>query len=261
MHTFEKSGLGIAPFKYVNCIDAGKVAGSCDYCSTGIRYAFIIQDVNGKEFKVGSDCVGKTNDSGLKRTVNRVVYRRRKEAKRAKQQAEWDAKTDAIREAFQKAQPEVFAFLQGEQKGSFMQDMAASVKKWGALTEGQLNAVKKTMGKKEEILTEVPEGRLVVSGKVVSTKAVENQYGCTIKGLVVCETPEGVFKVWGTMPQALLNAAYELGLEETPEGEDNPCGMESLKGRQVEFTATIARSDDDSSFGFFKRPSKASIKS
>ena len=34
---------------------------------------------------------------------------------------------------------------------------------------------------------------------------------------------------------------------------------EQLKGRRVEFTATVEVSDNDPAFGFYSRPSKASL--
>ena len=91
----------------------------------------------------------------------------------------------------------------------------------------------------------VPEGRTTVTGVIVSIKAEETFYtysgGVTLKMLV--ETEEG-FRLWGTMPRAL-------------EGNYNTVSAE--EGDTVTFTATLTASDDDPLFGFFKRPTKASI--
>ena len=78
IHTFEAANLGKAPFKcvrrmeIVHCIpgEAPRAGGSCDYCGTGIRYAYVIRDAVGAEFKVGSECVRKTGDRGLTRIVD-----------------------------------------------------------------------------------------------------------------------------------------------------------------------------------------------
>lgn len=81
---------------------------------------------------------------------------------------------------------------------------------------------------------EVPTGRIVVEGEVVSTKWVDSGYGSTQKMLV---KNEAGWKVWGSVPSSI----------------------EVDKGTRVRFTATVERSNDDSLFGFFKRPSKAEV--
>ena len=74
IHVFQRAGLGLAPFRvsgftkitYQACPGAPvQPGGSCDYCGTGIMYACLIQSSDGKQFKVGCDCVAKTGDSGL----------------------------------------------------------------------------------------------------------------------------------------------------------------------------------------------------
>ncbi len=79
-----------------------------------------------------------------------------------------------------------------------------------------------------------PVGRVEVTGTVLSTKWVENQYGSTLKMLV--EDRRG-FKVFGSVPSALDN----------------------VRGRSVSFTAALEPSQDDEKFGFFKRPTKATF--
>jgi hypothetical protein len=79
IHVFEKAGLGQAPFKCIGChVSQYQACGgapiqpgsSCDYCGTGIVYVFTIASADGKTFKVGCDCVLKTGDAGLRRTVD-----------------------------------------------------------------------------------------------------------------------------------------------------------------------------------------------
>ena len=78
----------------------------------------------------------------------------------------------------------------------------------------------------------VPTGRLRIEGEITATKWVENAYGGSLKMLV---TGAG-WKVWGTVPRGL-------------EFDGRPA-----RGHRVAFTATVVRSDDDESFGFFSRP-------
>jgi hypothetical protein len=80
----------------------------------------------------------------------------------------------------------------------------------------------------------VVEGRIVVSGVVLTVKMQEGYYGWEQKMLV---RDDRGFKVWGTVPSCI----------------------EPERGSRVEFTATVNKSDKDETFGLYKRPSKAKI--
>ena len=79
-----------------------------------------------------------------------------------------------------------------------------------------------------------PEGRVEITGIVLALKMQQSEYGETLKMLV--QDDRG-FRVWGTVPLSL------------------DCNRED----RVRFTATVQQSDKDAKFGFFKRPSKASV--
>lgn len=99
IHKFEAAGLGKAPFKVVGCYESKfqAVPGdpncpiqpgtSCDYCATGIMIVYRIKSSDGKEFKVGCDCVLKAGDAGLKKQVNRL----KTDARHTKEAAKIDA--------------------------------------------------------------------------------------------------------------------------------------------------------------------------
>lgn len=89
----------------------------------------------------------------------------------------------------------------------------------------------------------IVEGRIVITGKVVSTKVVEGDYGTSYKMLV--EDAEGR-RVYGSIPSSFWSDIDGSVLDE-------------IKGRTVTFTGTVEASKDDKSFGFFKRPTKATI--
>jgi len=95
-HVFERAGLGVAPFRFVGVTesifkaapDAPRQPGTCcDFCGTGIMVVCIIQDANGKRFKVGSDCVAKTGDKGLIKAF-RTSPRQREMARMQRQRAD-----------------------------------------------------------------------------------------------------------------------------------------------------------------------------
>lgn len=97
IHKFELAGLGKAPFRVIGCEEqifqaapgAPMQPGTCcDYCGTGIMYVFWITSADGNRFKVGSDCVAKTGDVGLKTVVDVQVRKMKRETK---------AKRDAVR--------------------------------------------------------------------------------------------------------------------------------------------------------------------
>lgn len=85
IHKFEMAGLGKAPFKFVGIEELrgpitllggiqvgapGQPMGSCDYCGNGIAICCRIRSSDGKEFVVGSTCVGKVGDKGLMRNIS-----------------------------------------------------------------------------------------------------------------------------------------------------------------------------------------------
>lgn len=89
VHLFERKGLGKAPFTVIGygvftyqAIPGAKdcpiqPGTNCDYCGTAIMYAAKVRSADGKEFKVGLDCVKKTGDLGLhNRIVKSPEYRK-----------------------------------------------------------------------------------------------------------------------------------------------------------------------------------------
>lgn len=91
IHKFEEAGCGIAPFRIIGVeirtgpikqVDEngnftgveigapGQPMGCCEYCGQGIAECWIIEDANGHRFMVGSTCVDKTGDAGLKKQKN-----------------------------------------------------------------------------------------------------------------------------------------------------------------------------------------------
>lgn len=109
MHAFEKAGLGIAPFRFIGMVRKvgpidlgngmtsgahGQAMGTCDFCGMGIADCCTIQDANGAKFIVGTTCVEKTADKGLKREVKASILK----VKRERRHANEAAKIVSIRE-------------------------------------------------------------------------------------------------------------------------------------------------------------------
>jgi hypothetical protein len=81
---------------------------------------------------------------------------------------------------------------------------------------------------------ECVEGREVITGTIVAIKGYETDFGYVTKMMVLDDRD---FAVWGTMPS----------------------GLDANRGDRVEFSAGISKSNDDKTFGFFKRPAKAKL--
>lgn len=98
IHPFERAGLGKAPFRCVGLYESKYQAipgdpscpiqpGSmCDYCAAGIMNVFRIRSADGKEFKVGCDCVAKTYDACAKTELEREARRLRDDVNRHKRE-------------------------------------------------------------------------------------------------------------------------------------------------------------------------------
>lgn len=85
-HRFEAAGLGKAPYEFRGIEHKGyrpapglpmMVGGACAYCSTGISYRYWLRSADGKEFYVGSQCINKSGDAGLRRIVKAEERKRR----------------------------------------------------------------------------------------------------------------------------------------------------------------------------------------
>lgn len=93
---------------------------------------------------------------------------------------------------------------------------------------------------------DVPTGRVVIEGTVTSTRTQSSDWGTTLKMRVV--SPEG-WSVYGTVPRDI----------ETRWDEAQDRWVEIGEGDVVRFTATVEASRDDSTHGWYKRPTKAEI--
>lgn len=133
-----------------------------------------------------------------------------------------------------------------------IRDIVGALVKYGRLSDKQVDFLKKLLLKidgraaaKAELATlpdaapmpvvpDCPEGRMIITGRVLTTKIQTSDYGDTLKMLVQHESG---WKVWGTVPS-------DSGFD---------------RGHKVQFTATVERSQNDSKFGYFKRPTKAPL--
>lgn len=85
-----------------------------------------------------------------------------------------------------------------------------------------------------KVASPVPTGKVEIVGEVVTTKVVYGDYGSTLKMML---KGDAGWRVWVTVPSAL----------------------DVSTGDRVRLTATVTASNDDPTFGFGSRPSKAAV--
>jgi hypothetical protein len=106
VHAFERAGLGKAPFRFAG-LEAQDICygerilnraeyertgvrvttapgGSCAYCGTYIVVMCNVVSADGKRFHVGTDCVEKVGDAGLRAVVDGAVTKRRRAQSKAR---------------------------------------------------------------------------------------------------------------------------------------------------------------------------------
>lgn len=118
VHVFERRGLGKAPYAYLGMDvvrgpfhvglstigSPGQPMGACQYCNTSIAYLFWLESADGKKFYVGSDCIFKSGDVGLRNIIAPIVAKHNAEFREARQKTILD-----LFDAFLKANPNYWA--------------------------------------------------------------------------------------------------------------------------------------------------------
>lgn len=219
-------------------------ANHCVHCGNGnVRWITAVRHIPTREVVVfGSDC---TDRLGF---ANKMAFRLALLKSRAEAHTE-SLKVWKRREEFLTKHPELREVVAGidepiHARNGFLQDVIAKLNRYGDLSDKQVAAVVSSFKRDAEFAarraveaTEVkgdaPSGRVEVTGEVVSTKWIENDFGRTQKMLVKLTNHS---KVWVSVPA-----------KETIE-----------RGDTITIRATFEVSHDDKSFAFGKRPTLVS---
>lgn len=251
---------------------------TCDHCGAAFNHgALFLHTPTQQLIHIGHICAD--NTIGL---PSKAVAAR-KRAERAQAEANERAKTLAATQTWRDENGDLVDFLRGieQQETSyresnkdngpyvraphpFLTDMVHALNRYGSLTERQAYATRKFAAKAAEFAArdaqraaepqptaKFPEGRITVTGEIVSTKMQDGDYGSTFKMLV--KLTDGN-KVWGTVPGSLEDLTFS-----TINDDNTVTDGIDLRGQTITFTATFEVSKNDEHFGFFKRPTKVSV--
>jgi hypothetical protein len=215
----------------------------CDHCGAHFRYAaMMIHTPSNTVLTVGETCLDNRFDLA---TSQFHAMRKAAELDRAAQ------KIRKAVDAFVAANPDLACLGRGAElpetssRNSFLIDLSRKLNHYGSLSERQVEAARKSLARDiewaaqraakvaaEPVATPVLTGRIEITGEILTTKYVENDFGGTLKMMV---RDDRGFRVWGSVPSSL----------------------DASRGDRVTFTATVEASKDDPTFGFASRPSKA----
>lgn len=240
-------------------------SSQCGHCGVYIRYAALLTHEASKEMiYVGETCLG-GRFNGTKAQFRQLRAAASAAAKRSREIGKAKAQFEDNMAKGIKVDP-VFSMMEDlsvTEGSSFLFDVRSKMHRY-EISDNQIAAVVKTLTKKAEWAAKraaekaddkpALSGKQTIKGTVVHVKAEENPYsyyGATIYKMIVKD--ERGFKVWSTVPAAIIEAHDN----EAEEGENR--FMELLKGRTVQFNATLEVSDKDETFAFAKRPSKATL--
>lgn len=222
-------------------------AGDCYHCGARLRYvAVLMHRPTHSLVKVGEQCLENRFELA---SVEFHRLRKAAELNRARQAIKhrrlaWFAVDQDRQVAFEWADAMV---NDGDYGYSGMRhNFVHTVRRYGDTTDKFVRAIMRDMVRTERRAEEraaqealarpVVGGQgVTVEGEVVSVKWHDNDYGGK---LVMTVKDDRGFLVWGTVPAAIDSVE---------------------RGQRVRFVANVEASDRDETFGFFRRPRKATI--
>jgi len=254
----EWASLGYKPPYTFLSLTKGRT--SCQACGTRITYIYKCQDVYGTTFVLGCECIKKLDDTYLTTQAElalKTLQREQREAKKIeriakknqeladKRKQEEIIKQQKMKDNLEEIRAknpdlvELIDFSLSDQAPVFSRSVMETVAIKGNITDNQLVALQKAH--KQHVLkskpkSDCPAGEAQIEGEIVSVKSQQYGWNSTLK--MVIQDDKG-FRVYGTVPQSIQGA--------------------TLVGRKVSLTAYIEPSQDDTSFGFYYRPKKASL--
>lgn len=235
------------------------ICGQTNYNHYVIAARFNDENILDREpvevIEVGHTCAEQLGMTGLERKYERAANRARTEA-------------HAAEFATHHNLDKVAAMLDAGRLNPWGADIAADIfdyiRRKGAASDKQVallhrihdETVERERATAEMIergeLVPAPTGRTVVTGTVIKTRR-EQGYGYhdpdVMKITVIADGDGGSFKCHGTAPRSIARV----------DGDTPADDIDLAAGDRVEFTATLTPKDNDPTFAFWKRPTKARV--
>lgn len=229
----------------------GGPAGTCHHCGKAIVWEVNYQHLpSGNLVTFGYICAGI-----LDLTDNRIDHEMvllKRAAENERRQYEWDEQIRYRRVEMERNRPDLCRFLDEldlEYEEMFViKNMKWGYDKYGSLRDWEIVTLDKILKARADFIARklaeptpespVVEGKYTVEGVVQSTKLKPSLYNPEgqLKMMVMLDDGN---KVWGSVPKSILS--------------------DDLKGKRVRFDATVEKSDNDEHFGYFSRPTKATV--
>lgn len=222
--------------------------GGCGHCGAIFAHGVLVRHMDsGETLEIGHQCAEKVFGGFANARAARKCIASR--VRRIKADNAYQARSKADREAVLAVNPGLESLLKLDHH--IIADIAERFNRYGKISEKQIHLVCKIGAElwcpaRPELPTAaVVTGKKVeITGEILTAKFQDSNYGGAYKMLV---RDDRGFKVWGTVPSAIVE-----GVEAT-----QPIGV--LKGERITFLATVEASKDDETFGFTKRPRKATL--
>ena len=220
---------------------------SCDHCGAHYHHGVLLKHIpTGHYITVGWQCGEQRFEMG------NAAFQRKRIEKVMKAIRARRGRFSKLRR-FVEENPDV-RLLSQYREVNFFNSLRTQLMERCTLSEKQVACIPEAVERQEKWKAErierdarmpeaspVIEGRIEVKGEVLSVKLQHGDYGSQYKWLVIDDRG---FKVWGTVPSSIFDAI------------DNDT---NLRGQRVSFTAAVTKSDRDENFGFYKRPTKATL--
>ena len=221
-------------------------AGSCYHCGARARYvAVLLHKPTGDLIKVGEQCLDNrfTLATPAFHALRKAAQLNRERQAIKTARLAWFAEDTQREMAYNWATEQVNAGSYGWEgtRHSFVH----KINRYGSTSDKFVAMIIRDMERtaerearraaEAETARPVVTGKVQVTGEVLSVKFQDNAYGGR---MVMTVRDDRGFKVWGSVPSAIDSVE---------------------RGERVTFTATVEASDTDETFGFYKRPTKASI--
>ena len=278
----EATNWANANYRYMRgLVESSKTArygtgAQCDHCGAKIRYVAVYRHKpTGDHIAVGETCADERlplDKATFQRLRKSAELDRRQQAKKREARAALDGLTNRNVAALldRETDPDGLDDVDREVwEHHIVSDIRERLWRYGAVSDRQVELVAKIRSDVEHARTAppapeipdmpVPEGVRTIEGTIRAMKYQDSQWGGSVKMLVEVTTPEGRYRVWGTLPRALSDLyRVDYGPRLANGSVDTRRTMLGI-GKRVRFQAGVERSEDDEAFGFFSRPTKAKM--